>query len=122
MASDYRDFYIKYPGHPNYNDNILQTESQTDMVVNKLEMILTTNKGDFIADPSFGANLVHYLWETQASAEKVKQIISEQINQYIPELNNTEYLLSVSITEGSIRDIMIVDITINDSQIRAVLQ
>lgn len=122
MASDYRDFYIKYDGHPNYNDGILQTESQTDLVVNKLEMILATNNGDFIADPEFGANLTHYLWETNASAIKIKQAIVGQINKYIPELNKTEYRVNVSISKGTLRDIMLVDIIINDRHIKAVMQ
>lgn len=122
INNDYRDFYIKYVDHPKYNDNQLLTESKTDMIVNKLEVILTTNKGECIADPNLGADLSYYLWQTNVSAEKIKGIIREQINIYIPELNDTQYTLNVNLIEGELRDIMLVDIIIDDQQIRAVLQ
>lgn len=121
-ANDYRDFYLKYPEHPKYNDRLLQTESETEMVVNKIEMILSTNKGDFIGDPDFGANLSHYLWSTRTSADRIRQLVQSQVNKYCPELNSTDYSLKVSIMEGELRDILLVDFVINDQQIRAVLQ
>ena len=122
VNNDFRDFYIKYEEHPKYNDNQLLTESKTEMIVNKLEVILTTNKGECIADPNLGADLPYFLWQTNVSAEKIRGIIKEQIDIYIPELNDTEYLLNVRLIEGELRDIMLIDITIDDQQIRAVLQ
>jgi len=122
MAVDYRDFYIKYPEYSTYNEYLLNTETKTDLIVNKLEMILTTNKGEYIGDLNFGANLSYYLWETYVSANKIKSIIKEQINQYIPELKFTPYSLDVRIMEGEIRDILIVDIVIDEQKIQAVLK
>jgi len=121
-AVDYRDFYIKYPEYPTYSENIINTETKTELIINKLEMILTTNKGDFIGDLNFGADLAYYLWDTRVSAEKIKSTILEQINRYIPELKDTQFILETSILEGEIRDILVVDITINEQKIQAVLK
>ncbi len=122
MAVDYRDFYIKYPEYTTYNEHRINTETKTELIVNKLEMILSTNKGEFIGDLNFGANLSYYLWETYVSANKIKTVIEGQIKRYIPELLNTPYTLNVNILEGDIRDILVIDITIDDQKIQAVLK
>jgi phage baseplate assembly protein W len=121
-ALDYRDFYIKYPEHSEYSENIINTETKTDLIINKLELILSTNKGDYIGDLNFGADLAHYLWETYVSADKIKSAIIEQINRYIPELNSTQYTIEANVLKGEIRDILIINITINEKHIQAVLK
>jgi len=85
-------------------------------------MVLFTNKGDFIADADFGCNLEYYLWQTRVSAARIDEIIRDQFNKYIPELNQTSYELAVSIMQGDIRDILIIDITLNDQSIQAILR
>ncbi len=121
-AIDYRDFYIKYPQHNKYNSEAFFTETKTDMIVNKIEMLLFTRKGDFIADPNFGCDLEFYLWQTRVSATKIEDIIREQINLYIPELNDIGYNLTVSIMQGQIRDVLVIDIVLNDQTIQAILK
>lgn len=121
-AIDYRDFYIKYPEHNLYHSELIFTDSKTDMIVNKIEMVLFTNKGDFIGDPDFGANLEFYLWQTRVSATKIDSIIRDQFDKYVPELNSIGYELNVSIMRGEIRDILIIDIILNDQTIQAILR
>lgn len=121
-AIDYRDFYIKYPQNDKYNSNLILTETKTDMIINKIEMVLFTNKGEFIADADFGCNLEFYLWQTRVSAARIEDIIRDQFNKYIPEINSIGYDLSVSVVAGEIRDILIIDITVNDQTIEAVLR
>lgn len=121
-AIDYRDFYIKYPQHNLYNENLIFTDTKTEMIVNKIEMVLFTNKGDFIGDPDFGCDLEFFLWQTRVSATKIDSVIRDQFTKYIPELDNIGYELNVSIMQGEIRDILIIDITLNDQTIQAILR
>ena len=121
-AIDYRDFYIKYPQNSNYNSDLIITESFTDLIVSKLEMILFTNKGDVISDPDFGCSLEFYLWQTRVSASTVQDIIRQQISTYIPELDIIGYDINVSMIQGEIRDIMVIDIFLNDQTIQAILK
>lgn len=121
-ALDYRDFYIKYPQNSNYHSDLIITESFTDLIVNKLEMILFTNKGDVISDPDFGCSLEFYLWQTRVSASTVQDIIRQQISTYIPELDTIGYDINVSMIQGEIRDIMVIDIFLNDQTIQAILK
>ncbi len=52
---DVRDFYITWPGHDSYNDNEIIQSDPINVIVQKMEMILFTDKGDFVGDPNFGA-------------------------------------------------------------------
>ncbi len=120
MASDVRDFYITYPGHPRYKDGEIIVDDLIKVIINKIEMCLFTNKGEFIGDLSFGCDLPFYLWSTNVSADFIKGVIQEQFDTYIPELNNYAHTLEVSLMEGSIQDILVIDITINDVGVKAV--
>lgn len=121
-AIDYRDFYIKYPQHNKYNPDLIFTDTKTDMIVNKIEMVLFTNKGDFIGDADFGCDLEYFLWQTRVSAGRIEDIIRDQFNKYIPEINDIGYELDVSIMQGELRDILLIDIVLNDQTIQAVLR
>jgi hypothetical protein len=117
---DIRDFYIKFPQHPNYQSNQIIVDDVIQVIVNKIEMILFTNQGDFIGDISLGSNLSTYLWNTNVSADYIQNVIQEQFNQYIPELVNYNTTLNVQLMEGTLADILVVNITINDVNVQAI--
>ena len=122
MSSTHKDIttlYIRYNGHPNYNENSIVTDTYVDAIFNKMEMILFTNKGEFIGDLDFGANIPLFLWEGFSSAEYIKSIIFTQFDKYIPEMGRSSYNLNVYIYQGEIRDIGVIEITINDNTLLA---
>lgn len=118
MVKDIREFYITWKGHPKYNDNIIIVDEQIRLIVNKIEMVLFTNKGDSIADYNFGADLEFFLWQTTVSTDYIRSIIIEQFNQYIPELERYNYSIDLTMTEGDFKDILLINITINDIDVR----
>jgi hypothetical protein len=119
---DYRDFYIRWKGHPRFKEGEIVVEDPLSVIIQKIEMILFTKKGDFIGDLNFGADIEFLLWETKVSADFIKSQIIEQFNIYIPELNNVNYSLDVFVTEGSLRDILNINITINQEEIIAIFR
>lgn len=118
--ADVRDFYITYVGHPRYKEGEIIVEDATRVIVNKIEMVLFTNKGEFIGDVNLGCDLQYYLWSTNVSTEFIKNVIQEQFNTYIPELVNYNYSLNVQIMEGTLSDILVIDVTINDKVVKAI--
>jgi len=104
--ADHLDFYIRSKSHPNYEDKKLTEEELINVIVQKLEMVLFTNKGDLMGDTSFGSDLEYYLWSTRIPSVDIKRKISDQISKYIPELYTIGYSLVVDIYEGTVRDIM----------------
>jgi hypothetical protein len=120
---DFRDIYIGYKGHPRFMINKIITDDIIRVIVQKYEMILFTNKGELFGDPNFGADLTKLLYETKISAESVKNKISSQINDYISELKKTNYKLEVHFEQDpeNYQDIMVVDFTLADYEIKALI-
>lgn len=121
---DFRDHYIGYPGHPRFVVNKIITDDIIRAIVQKYEMILFTNKGEVFGDPNFGGDLEKLLYETRISAPAVRNIIIEQINEYIPEIRNINYKLDVKFEEDPERyqDVMVVEFTIADFEVFAIIR
>lgn len=106
MVLDFKDLYIKYDGHPRFHSNIIVEDDIVEVIVQKLEMILFTNKGDLYGEPNMGCNLEYFLWQTKVPVPDIRNLIMEQINTYIPELNDLEYSFNIQLYEGTYRDIL----------------
>ena len=104
--SDHNDFYIRSASHPSYEENKLVEEELINVIVQKLEMLIYSNKGDLYGDVDFGSDLEYYLWSTSVPSYEIKKKMSYQINKYVPELLTMGYTLSVDIYEGTLKDIM----------------
>lgn len=117
---EYKSFYIKYPGHPKYNSKEVIVDDATGIIVNKIEMILFTNKGEVYTQPNLGADLYNYLHQTNVSAEFVENEINEQILMFVPELTNQMYKLEVDILPGILKDVMFINFTVNGIKINAI--
>jgi hypothetical protein len=96
---DFRDHYIGYEGHPKYVVNKIIEEDAVRVIVQKLEMILFTNKGEILGQPEFGCDLEYLLFETRIAKSGVIEIIREQIDLFIPELTSLQYKLEVEFSD-----------------------
>jgi hypothetical protein len=103
---DVKDLVIRYDGHPKYDSKRIIEDDEIEVIVQKLEMILFTNKGEVLGDVNIGVNLEYYLWQTKVTSGNLKNKIDEQIATYIPELISLGYSLSVDLYEGILRDIL----------------
>jgi hypothetical protein len=106
MILDYKDLYIKYDGHPRFHSNRILENDVIETIVQKLEVVLFTNKGDVYGEPQLGCNIEYLLWETKIPVSEIKKNISRQIDIYIPELNELGYDFNIELYEGSYRDIL----------------
>lgn len=120
--ADIKDLNIRGVGHPKYSSTRVIEDRTIEFVVQKLENVLFTNKGDVLGDPNFGANLEYYLWTTNVPVSKIENEIKSQINTYIPELNSFQYTLSVDIYEGTVRDILQINIKIKDTNVNFIIR
>lgn len=123
MNSDNKtDFNIRGTDHPRYNQYRITEERRIELLLQKLELCLMTNKGEVLGDPDFGCDLEYYLWRTDASKESIKSTIYEQVNRYISELLNYDFKAEVEIFEGTVRDIMFINITVKNSDVSFVIK
>ena len=98
--------YMKYEGHPRFHSNRIVEDDVIEVIVQKLEMILFSDKGSLIGEPEFGCNLEYFLWQTKVPSSDLESLITNQINLYIPEMNAIGYDFSLDLYEGSYRDIL----------------
>ena len=118
---DFRDFYIKYKGHPNYASGEIIEDDVVNVIIQKYEMILFTNKGEVLGEPDLGCDLLMLLNETKVAASYVEGSIRRQISKYIPELDGMNYSLSVVFTEDveNYQDIMYIYFQLADYEVFA---
>lgn len=119
---DVKDLVIRYDGHPKYISNKIVEDDEVEVIVQKLEMILFTNKGEVLGDPELGVNLEYYLWQTRVSENNIKKIIDEQISTYIPELISIGYTLDIYIYEGTLRDILNLDFVVKGYNVEFIFE
>jgi hypothetical protein len=107
------DIYSKVDGDPKFFPNILEIDDELEVLLNQIEMILFTRKGDVLGDKFFGANLEDIIYSTSASAGTIETTIYNQIQRYC--ILSREYNVSVNVRffEGTERDIGVVDILID---------
>ncbi|MFW6243475.1 MAG: hypothetical protein ACOC2W_04880 [bacterium] len=120
--TDIKDLNIRGRSHPKFNSRRIIEDRTLEFVIQKLENVLLTNKGEVLGDPNFGANLEFYLWSTNVPVSKIQNEITNQINIYIPELNQIQYSLNVDIFEGTYRDILQINITVKDIKANFILR
>lgn len=118
---DFSDFYIKYYGHPSFNDTELIQDEIVRVIVQKYEMILFTNKGEVLGDPNFGGDIEKLLHQTKVSSKYVEKNLNEQIGIYIPEIVGISYELNVTFSQNpdSYSDIMFIDFKIKEYEVNS---
>ena len=122
MPIDYKDLYIKYDGHPRFQSTKIVEDDVVEIIVQKLEVTLFSNKGSLFGEPNMGCDLEYYLWETKLPTNEIKEIVEEQINTYVPELNMIGYTFDVLIYEGTYRDILYLNFVIKGYNFEMLIQ
>lgn len=118
------DFYIGYPGHPRFRTPEVIEDDVIRVVIQKYEMIIFTNKGELLAEPTFGADLTKLLHETRLSAEAIESDIRSQISDYIEEIDGIDYGLKVEILQdpNHYQEYMVIEFSIKDYEVYATVQ
>lgn len=118
---DFKDFYIRYPGHPKYVSGELIEDDVINVIIQKYEMLIFTNKGEVMGDPDFGGDLLLILYETRVSASYVEDLIKKQISTYIPELDSMNYTLKAVFVEDpdNYQEMMFIYFQLSDYEVYA---
>jgi hypothetical protein len=116
---DFKDHYIGYLGHPKFIVNKIIEDDVIRVIIQKYEMLLFTNKGELLGDSNFGCDLQKILFETRIARSGVRTIIIDQINEYIPEIQNTNYIIDVEFSTDpeNFQEVMEINFTIADYKV-----
>jgi hypothetical protein len=122
MVNDVKDFNIRFKEHPKYLSSKLIEIDPIEVIAQKLEMILYTNKGEILSEPGLGANLEYFLWSTSVPIEFIRIELISQIDKFIPELNDLEYTLDLELYKGTDKDILFINFKLSDKNINFIFQ
>lgn len=115
-AIDYTDFYILDKSYNKFNESELIEDELIRLIIQKYQMLVYTSNGDVMGDFNFGTNLIELLYETRLDADSVQEVMEFQIKNYIPELNDTPYSISVKFQQdpSNYQDIMFIEFQIDE--------
>jgi len=77
------DIFCMSPDSPRYSPTALETDGALPVLIQKIEMLLFTDKGSVLGVPDFGINLEKYIFESNVSADYIRSEIVQQLRQYV---------------------------------------
>jgi hypothetical protein len=115
-AIDYTDFYILDKYYNKFNESELVEDEVIRLIIQKYQMLVYTSNGDVMGDYNFGTNLIELLYETKLDADSVQEVMEFQIKNYIPEITNTPFSISVTFEQdpSNYQDIMFIEFKIDE--------
>lgn len=116
-----KDIYAIPEEEPRYKDDVLEITGELDEIIQQVDMILFTNKGDVLCMPEFGCNLGRYLFETTYNEQYVRNLIMTQINNFIYLDGTYKVDVDVSFRKWDFNVAMIVDLNINNKKVASYL-
>jgi phage baseplate assembly protein W len=113
------DLYFKMDTYPYYDADEIEITDRLELLLQEVEMILTTSKGSVLGDPDFGLSLDSYIWSTSKGSSHIKQDAENQINKYISNdaLRGIALDIEVNFIKGEIWDSIILDVLIDGTQV-----
>lgn len=116
-----KEIYCIPSSESRYKDGVLEITSELDAIIQQVDLLLFTNKGDVLCMPEFGCNLEQYLFETTWNETAIKEMIMQQIRNFI--YNEGKYKVDVNVDfyKWNFNVAMVVDLIINDTKITSYL-
>ena len=116
-----KEIYAIPNGETRYKNNVVELTSELDVIIQQVDLLLFTNKGDVLMMPEFGCNLEQYLFDTSFNESVIKSIIMNQINTYIYLKGTYTVEVDVSFVKWDFNVAMVVDLTINNKKVASYL-
>ena len=116
-----KDIYAIPEEEPRFNENAIEITSELDEIIQQVDMILFTNKGDVLCMPEFGCNLGRYLFETSFNETIIKQIIMNQIHNFIYLDGSYKVDVDVKFVKWDFNVAMVVDLLIGNKKVASYL-
>lgn len=116
-----RDIYAIPEEEPRFKDGVLEITGELDEIIQQVDMILFTKPGDVLCMPEFGCNLEQYLFDTSFNENTIKQVIKNQINNFIYLDGSYSVDVDVSFVKWDFNVAMVVDLTINNKKVASYL-
>ena len=116
-----REIYCIPDSETRFKENVVEINSELDTIIQQVDLLLFTNKGDVLMMPEFGCNLEQYLFETTWNQMAIKEMIMNQIRGFIYNDGSFEIDVDINFYQWDFNIAMVVDLTINNVKVASYL-
>lgn len=112
-----KELYCIPNGEKRFDEKAVELTNELDVIIQQVDLLLFTKKGDVLMFPDFGCNLEEYLFETSYNERAVKSIIEEQIRNYIYTKGSYSVTVDVKFIKWDYNVAMLVDLKIDNKKV-----
>ena len=116
-----RDIYAIPNVESRYKPGVLEVNNELDEIIQQVDCLLFTRKGEVLMMPDFGCDLHKYLFETTWNKNAIQYMIESQINTYIYLDGKYRVSVDVEFVKWEHNVGMIVDLIINGKKMSSYL-
>lgn len=116
-----RDIYAIPEEEPRYRSDVIEITGELDEIIQQVDMILFTKKGEVLCMPEFGCDLEQYLFDTSYNDSQIKNIIMSQINNFVYLDGSYKVDVDVNFVRWENNVAMIVDLLIENKKVASYL-
>lgn len=80
----FREVYHRTPEDPNYLQDRVDETDEIQALIQQIKMVMFTRQGQVMGVNKYGVSIEDYLFRFGLSLPRVRTIITEQINKFIP--------------------------------------
>ena len=116
-----RDIYAIPNNESRYKNGVMEVNNELDEIIQQVDCLLFTRKGEVLMMPDFGCDLHKYLFDTNWNKSAIQFMIESQINTYIYLDGTYKVNVEVEFIQWEYNVGMIVDLMINNKKMSSYL-
>lgn len=116
-----RDIYAIPNAEGRYKSGVMEVNNELDEIIQQVDCLLFTRKGEVLMMPDFGCDLHKYFFDTYWNKNAIKHMIESQINTYIYLDGKYKVNVEVEFVKWEFNVAMIVDLIINGKKVSSYL-
>lgn len=116
-----RDIYAIPNAEGRYKSGVMEVNNELDEIIQQVDCLLFTRKGEVLMVPDFGCDLHKYLFDTTWNKSAIKYTIESAINTYIYLDDKYNVNVEIEFIKWDFNVGMIVDLMINGRKVSSYL-
>ena len=116
-----KDIYAIPNSEGRYKPGVLEVNNELDEIIQQVDCLLFTRRGDVLMMPDFGCDLHKYFFDTNWNKTAIKHMIESQINTYIYLDGKYRVEVDVEFIQWEYNVAMTVDLKINGKKVSSYL-
>jgi phage baseplate assembly protein W len=116
-----RDIYAIPNAEGRYKSGVMEVNNELDEIIQQVDCLLFTRKGEVLMMPDFGCDLHSYMFDTVWNQRAIEYMIESNIDKYIYIDGKYRVNVKVEFIKWEFNVAMVVDLMINGKKMSSYL-